>query len=318
MGDDGGGQMAYGDPWDDVIAALEARDWRVRVLPWERVDEARIRVEAAADAGEYSAKVRDGLASDLSAEGELGDLRPRSVVVGAQRRPMTQAALVWRGEERLVRVPPHYRGYERTQDEFAGLGEALLGVAGCSAARATVPMKTLAVASGLARYGHNTVAYVPGLGSYLALAAFASDAPAPDGTPWQAPARLEQCARCSACVRACPTQAIPPDDGPLRVHRCLTYLNEGSAPFPDWLDARAHRCAVGCMRCQEVCPENVVAGLTVDEPVRFDEAETALILAGDERACSPALRERLARCGLDYLPAVIARNVRLLLERPPS
>ena len=70
---------------------------------------------------------------------------------------------------------------------------------------------------------------------------------------------------------------------------------------------------MGCLRCQQACPENAAVELLVEPPERFDEAETAAILSGEQAALSAATRDKLDRCGLDYSAALIARNLRALL-----
>ena len=50
------------------------------------------------------------------------------------------------------------------------------------------------------------------------------------------------------------------------------------------------------------------------DPVRFDAAESAAILAGDGSAAGdPATAARLAACGLDYEPGPMARNLRAVM-----
>ena len=72
-------------------------------------------------------------------------------------------------------VPPHYAGYETVPDGLAAAVEAAVAPFGRRAARIEPPLKTLAAGAGLARYGRNNIAYVPGLGSYLQLAACVTD-----------------------------------------------------------------------------------------------------------------------------------------------
>ena len=73
-------------------------------------------------------------------------------------------------------------------------------------------------------------------------------------------------------------------------------------------------CAVGCLRCQLVCPENARVDLLVGSQEVFDEEETAALLAGAERsALSPVTRAKLERCGLDYFVAPLARNLSVLI-----
>jgi epoxyqueuosine reductase len=177
----------------------------------------------------------------------------------------------------------------------------------------------VAVAAGLARYGINNIAYVEGLGSYLQLAACVTDVAPPADAVFLEAQRLGRCGGCTACLHACPTGAIPGDRFVLHADRCLTAVNESEEPFPQWVDPAWHACAVGCLRCQQVCPENAAVTLRVEAPQLFGEIESVAILAAAEPASlAPETREKLAACGLDYAPGIIARNLRAFLTRPDA
>jgi epoxyqueuosine reductase len=300
--------------WTSVLAALSAAGWTARVVTAERMEDLRDRVAGVLASGELPGPTARHLADETAFAWPDDIPEARSVVVAATPRPLTRATLTVDGEPRDVVVPPHYAGYRTVPDGLAAaLGEAL-APSGHKAARFEPPLKSLAACAGLAGYGRNNVAYVPGLGSYLMLAACASDAPPPPDAAWGEPAQLDRCERCSACLRSCPSGAIRPDRFLLQTDRCLTALNEDEAPFPDWVDPAWHHCAVGCLRCQQSCPENAGVELRVSPPEVFDEWETAAVLAGTPAGELPATtREKLGRCGLDYSPALIARNLHALL-----
>jgi epoxyqueuosine reductase len=319
--------------WRDVFDELETQGIQARVVPAQRLDDARRRVREAMEGGGFADDVVARIDADLAAGLPATPHHVRSVVIAAVDRPLTLANVTWRGEKHAITVPPHYAGYYAVPRAIAQKVDELLRPAGFGAAFLEPPLKTLAACSGLARYGRNNVAYVPGLGSWLQLAACVSDAPPPDDAPWGDPQLLERCEGCVACLRACPTGAIDGDRFVLHTERCLTWHNESDEGFPEWLDPAAHHCAVGCLRCQQVCPENVHVDLVQAAPEWFDEEETAAILAAGERAAdggaagdgaagdpgdrwaalSAATRKKLERCGLDYSPAIIARNLRVLL-----
>ena len=300
--------------WDAALAALDERGWRARVVGAERLDHVRARVERALASADFPEAVAGEIAEETAFTLPEELPQPRSVIVAALARPLTQATLVWHGEERTVHVPPHYAGYYDVPDEVAKLVNAALEPAGCRAARCDPPLKTLAACAGLARYGRNNITYVPALGSYLQLACCVSDAPPPDDAPWGEPLALERCEQCNACLRACPTGAIGADRFPLHTERCLTLHNESREPFPNWIEPQWHSCAVGCLRCQRVCPENVGLHLATEPPQRFDAEETEAILAARDLAdVSETTRAKLERCGLDYSPIIIGRNLRVLL-----
>jgi epoxyqueuosine reductase len=298
--------------WAAVLEAAASAGWTAAVVDAARLDDVRGRVAGVLASGELPGPTAGHLADETAFSWPERLPQPRSVVVAATPRPLTRATLTVRGEPREVAVPPHYAGYHTVPDGLCTAVGAALAPSGHAAARFEPPLKTLAACAGLARYGRNNISYVTGLGSYLMLAACASDAPPPDDAPWRAPERLARCERCTACLRACPGGAIRADRFLLQTDRCLTTHNESEEPFPGWVDPAWHHAAVGCLRCQQSCPENAGVELGVAETEFFDEAETEAILAASPDLPA-ATREKLARSGLDYSAALIARNLRALL-----
>ena len=305
--------VAGGELWDAVAKGAGEAGWTIRAVPARAVESAFARARHAADAGGFTAGTRSRLTGDLAAcaPPDWGD--DASVVVGAIARPLTRATLTVDGDEHTVVVPPHYAGYATVPDGLTAAVTAAVAPFGRRAARLEPPLKALAAGSGLARYGRNSIAYVPGLGSYLMLAACVVGAPPPDDAVWGEPKVLERCSRCSACLRACPTGAIRADRFLLDTERCLTWVNEDHDPFPGWVDPAWHTCAVGCLRCQQVCPENAGVDLVVAPAEVFDEAESAAILAAASGELTGPTSEKLRRCGLDYDPRLITRNLHALL-----
>ncbi len=305
--------------WQAVLDGLAATGWTARVVPVERLQDVRERVTHAAATGEFPAAVAGSLARLAAFELPETPSPVRSVVVGATPRPLTQALLHTDRRELLVQVPPHYAGYYTTPGTLEAAVRAALAPFGRSAASFEPPLKTLAACSGLARYGRNNLAYVEGLGSYLCLGACVSDAPPPADHYWLYPVGLDHCGICGACRKACPTGAIRGERFLLHTDRCLTYHNERTEPFPDWIEPCWHHTPIGCLRCQRVCPMNADHGPQEDPPVVFDERETAAILAATPPADLPEeTRDKMRRCGLDYSPQLIARNLRALLDADRS
>jgi epoxyqueuosine reductase len=297
--------------WHGVLAAAAAAGWTAVVVPAESLDDVSGRVAGVLASGALPRPTAQHLADETAFVWPAAVSQVRSVVVAATPRPLTRATLTWRGQTHEVVVPPHYAGYHTVPDGLAAAIDGALG-RGHRAARFEPPLKTLAACSGLARYGRNNIAYVPGLGSYLTLAACATDAPPPAGGAWGEPRRLERCERCSACLRACPAGAIRADRFLLQTDRCLTSVNESEEPFPEWVDHAWHHAAVGCLRCQQSCPENAALELHVADSEVFDEQETAAILSASGDV-GPSSRAKLERCGLDYSPGLVASNLRALL-----
>jgi epoxyqueuosine reductase len=302
---------------DALRAACRRRGWALEVVPAARVAEARSTIDGARDDGlldeRFYAIDLEGAFAWESPE-ELPDA-PSVIVVVRPALPY-RLTFVSGGQEREVLIPPTYVGYRPNAKATRTFLAETLAPFGHRVAPALLPEKTMAVRSGLARYGRNNITYTPGLGSFAQIVTAWSDLPA-QGDPWRLAEALDRCATCTACIRACPTAAIPEKaEGRFLLHgeRCLTHLNEQEDGFPAWLDPRAHNALVGCLRCQTVCPENLGVAGRAEEGPTFTGEETRLLLAATPRAVLPA--ETLAKIdGLQTFLThdLLCRNLAVLL-----
>ncbi|MCG8484459.1 MAG: hypothetical protein MJA31_14195, partial [Clostridia bacterium] len=141
-----------------------------------------------------------------------------------------------------------------------------------------LPLKRLAVRSGLAKYGRNNICYVDGMGSFLTLVAYLTDIPCVDDN-WSEIRQMDNCSDCTVCLKNCPTGAITKDSFLINNQRCLSYFNEAPGDFPEWLPKSVHHCLYDCLMCQNICPKNKDYIDNVIGPIEFDEAETDLLLS---------------------------------------
>jgi epoxyqueuosine reductase len=183
-----------------------------------------------------------------------------------------------------------------------------------SVVRAVLPMKLLAVRSGLGQYGKNNICYVDGMGSFARLEVFYTDYRFPSDD-WQEKKMMEHCAGCSLCQQHCPTHCIPVDRFLIHADHCLTYFNENSEAFPSWVNPQWHHCLVGCMRCQYVCPQNRSVIQLKEQPITFSEGETAQILNNTPRnRISEALSKKLIDLDMDGYYSLLSRNLSALMN----
>jgi epoxyqueuosine reductase len=240
----------------------------------------------------------------------------QSLIVVAVPRPQTQATFNWNGKSRPLLIPPTYTAFDETRNEVESLLAEALGREGYKVARSTLPLKLLAVRSGLAEYGRNNICYVAGLGSFFQPVAVYSDMPC-EKDRWQNAKMMASCQKCQLCRKACPTGAISSDRFLLRAERCITYHNErkGDIPFPDWIKRSWHNCLVGCLHCQRACPENRHFVQWIGEAVEFNEEETRLLIKGVLREqLSTPMTNKLKQLGLiDYLEN-LPRNLSVFFQ----
>jgi epoxyqueuosine reductase len=221
----------------------------------------------------------------------------------------------WQGERVPVIAPPTYVSYTPRTASVQAVLAAWLEQEGYGLAKPRLPLKTLAVRSGLAEYGRSNICYVPGMGSFLQFVGAFLDLPY-DADPWREPKALDRCESCVKCLRHCPTGAIAGDRFLLRAERCLTYHNEAKGDFPSWIDPSWHHCLIGCMRCQTVCPENRDVLEWFEDRTEFSEQETALFIQRTPIDRLPAeTSTKLKRLEINEDYRLLCRNLSMIIGR---
>lgn len=199
----------------------------------------------------------------------------KSVIIFAVPQPKVLLIFRWHGEDRSVYIPPTYNISINSMIE-KDLKEILTSK-GFNIEPAVLPLKLLAVRCGLAEYGKNNICYIPGKGSFYRLIAFYSNLTCFEET-WRPACLMERCKNCRACILACPTGAIDESRFLLHAELCISFHNEHAGSFPDFIDSSFHHCLFGCLKCQNVCPENRHKSISIEEKEYFSEYETSFIL----------------------------------------
>lgn len=302
-----------------VYARLAERGWRARAVPIEHLADLQRQIERhhgpAPGPGTGQALFDEVFYQErltFFAFRPPADLpTARSVLVVAVPRPQTRTTFTWQGRTLAAILPPTYAGYDRVRRQVGELLAEWLAPEGGRVARAALPLKALAVGSGLGEYGRNNICYVAGMGSFFQLVAFYSELPGEEAA-WGEPRMMDRCQRCEACRVHCPTGAIPARRFLLRAERCLVFHNERPAghPFPAWIEPTAHHCVIGCMRCQQFCPEDRPFLGWVEGDWAFSEEETDLLMqAGPAAQLPAATREKLAELELLDSLEILPRNL---------
>jgi epoxyqueuosine reductase len=190
---------------------------------------------------------------------------PRLLLPGC-RTVVALTMSYWAGEEASRTPPGHARValYAHGRDYHKVLGKRARRLAGWiesrtgAAARSFVDTgpvleRAWAERAGLGWIGKNANLLTRSAGSWLLLAEVLTAAEAaPDPGP-----HADHCGTCTACIDACPTDAIVAD-GTVDSRRCISYWTiEHRGPVPEARRAGNGNWIFGCDVCQDVCPWNV-------------------------------------------------------------
>lgn len=137
--------------------------------------------------------------------------------------------------------------------------------------RTGVPERQAAARAGVAQFGRNNFACVPGVGSFIVVHTFSVDVELPPDEPTES---LHCPPKCQLCRQACPTGAITADQR-LNPRLCVAFNTfttrgeETGVPIyvPREIRPQMGSWVHGCDVCQEVCPKNqrkLQANLPVD------------------------------------------------------
>ncbi|MCJ7571079.1 MAG: hypothetical protein MUO82_04285, partial [Candidatus Thermoplasmatota archaeon] len=95
------------------------------------------------------------------------------IVIGIPQK-ITPVIFFHKGERYQTVIPPTY-AYSKLRTSCKEILSRILGNKGYFVDHAILPLKLLAVKSGLAKYGKNNICYIDGMGSFTRLQAFYMD-----------------------------------------------------------------------------------------------------------------------------------------------
>jgi epoxyqueuosine reductase len=291
---------------------MEQHHYKFKMVPITHLAEGQDGVGKLVRQGMVSETLSRGWHFYLDGNEKLPEAK--TILVIAMPQFITRVTFRKQGKVFAASIPP---GYLTRADESRAekILKNVLENNGNKIVRARLALKTIAVRSGLAKYGRDNISYVPGMGSFLRLIAFYTDYPC-EGDNWQEASMMKACEYCALCRETCPTRCIPSDRFLIHAENCLTHFNEDEFYLPKWLQSDWHNSLIGCMKCQAVCPVNKPYLNKIETGPDFSEAETELILnKASVEKLSPETRMKLDRMVEDGIYPVMGRNLRMLIEQ---
>ncbi len=197
-------------------------------------------------------------------EGTLGVISVRMNYRGASADAMTVLRDAERGYVSRYALGRDYHRLMRARVQKLGQRiEQAIGPHGYRVFCDSAPVleKALARNAGLGWIGKHTLLLNRDAGSWFFLGEIYTDLPL---TPTPHPGVADECGRCSACIKICPTQAIVAPHQ-LDARRCISYLTiEHHGAIPEALRPMIGNRIFGCDDCQLVCPWNRYASLSTE------------------------------------------------------
>ncbi len=201
-------------------------------------------------------------------------------------------AFEWREDEPSVNA--FYPAYQRGRAVAQALVEALRAGGIPAASAPNLPLKPLALAAGRFSMGRNCLVGTREYGTRFTLQCVLSGLEPTEEAAPPARGRLSrECARCRACLRACPNGALN-GDGTMQPERCLRNFSY-TEPIPESMRPMLGNSLYGCDICQRVCPRNAHQR-AVEPPAALREAlSLAALLQGEYKPLAPFIGANYAR-----------------------
>jgi epoxyqueuosine reductase len=270
---------------------FEAAGFKAKAFKARHLEEIKDEFEKLVDQGLLDRAFYDNNLKSFSydLEGILADAKTVIIVAAPQYKSIAEFDIGGRHLEAVI--PPTYM-YPGVNGKITDILDRTFAVSGFRYARAVLPLKLIAVRSGLGTYGRNNICYIPGMGSFVRLNAYITNYEFEEDS-WGAASIMDSCRSCSLCVEKCPTGAIRRERFLIHAHECMTNFNEYETPIPGWIN-----------------PLTAI----IQERITFNEKETDMILEGCAFESLPTdTRSKIYNAGLEVYYGVLPRNIRLLV-----
>jgi epoxyqueuosine reductase len=296
-----------------IRETIEREGYKASTVSIEHLQEVQAAVSRLVGQGLVNRRLSENW--NFYLENDAGLTEAQTIVIIAIPQSIVKIIFRWHGNDYPAEVAPGYF-YHADEIRVEGLLKNALVDNGCKIVKANLALKTLAVRSGLAEYGRNNIAYVPGMGSFLRLVAYYTDFLCEEDN-WGSYQAMSDCTDCTICRNNCPTGCFDAERFLIHAENCLGFLGQRQPDFPYWVRLQPDwkNALVGCMRCQFDCPVNEPFIGNIREGPSFSEEETGQILEAVQLdQLSPETRRKLSDMP-DRIYPLFSRNLRELVDR---
>ncbi len=178
-----------------------------------------------------------------------------SIIISATFTPVRSSRVQYMGKNYTIEIPHQYYKATFTSESVAEDIAREERIENDFIPVYDIPLKLIASMCGLTEYGKNNIAYTRDFGSYITINAYQSGSTR-FSSVLQPYSQMEICNNCSICESICPGSAIK-DSQFLKVEDCLTLYNEIEGSFPEHITRMPHHALMGCLLCQNKCPQNM-------------------------------------------------------------
>ncbi len=238
----------------------------------------------------------------------------KSIIIVTFLEPLHQVGFTLDGKLIEVIIPTDYRQRARKKVIDDYLKKTMTSF-NHQAFKIRLPLKLLAVRSGLAEYGRNNISYIEGFGSKYSLVAYYTDVELPEDD-WRVPVRMKLCDTCRICLNNCPTGAIVENKKVILAERCLSLYNGYADDIPEWIDKDSHNSLIDCVNCMEKCPMNIRYNHPNVKLPAFNESQTKEIFSTKNfQDLSAYTYKIIHEYEIDEYYDVLHRNISLLMSK---
>jgi epoxyqueuosine reductase len=214
----------------------------------------------------------------------------------------------WGDDYHLMLTKQLEKLYEFIKSEISGVDGKIYVDTG------PVMDKAWAVRAGIGWLGKHTNIITRKFGSWVFLGEILIDAELEYNTPM-----LDYCGKCTACIDACPTQAIV-QPYVIDANKCISYLTiEHRGELPKEIVSNFQNWIYGCDICQDVCPWNRFQKETEEPAFQSREENSAPRLTELAEMSQEEFSRRFRKSPIKRTKhSGLTRNARAVLESKKS